>query len=257
MDAGFKPFSPLQLSIGFRVPRITGCRSNSLAAKRRRPHPGVWDQWIGSSRIVSPRSAAQTRNASGMIVLEVARITIAFCFYRRGDADDFTPHTSPHGDQPQPLIQGGAIFRGGCRPSGGRFRSAEWRPELSASVRNTARGIGSTAPAFGLAPSPRPLDLPEELEPDLKEIRGLLARPHTPFPGMVDLSRHGRKSNPTWLRTGFQPASSRPLSQNPRTPAGREPTKKPRRTGAFCIVKMSLSTWRRPGRRSGSSRRYG
>src|SRR5256885_8678715 len=23
-----------------------------------------------------------------------------------------TPHTSPHGDQPQPLIQGGAIFRG-------------------------------------------------------------------------------------------------------------------------------------------------
>jgi hypothetical protein len=45
------------------------------------------------------------------IVLEVARITIAFCFHRRGGADNSTPHTSPHGDQLQPLIQGGAIFR--------------------------------------------------------------------------------------------------------------------------------------------------
>jgi hypothetical protein len=43
--------------------------------------------------------------------LKVARITIAFSVHRRGGADGFTSHTSPHGDQPQPLIQGGAIFR--------------------------------------------------------------------------------------------------------------------------------------------------
>jgi len=34
----------------------------------------------------------------------------------------------------------------------------------------TANGILSTAPKLRLAPSPRPLDLLEELEPDLKEI---------------------------------------------------------------------------------------
>ena len=43
-------------------------------------------------------------------VLEVARITIAFCVRRRGATPMSALPTSPHGDQPQPLIQGGAIF---------------------------------------------------------------------------------------------------------------------------------------------------
>jgi hypothetical protein len=44
-------------------------------------------------------------------VLEVARITIEFVF-ARGATPMSALTTSPHGDQPQPLIQGGRFFRG-------------------------------------------------------------------------------------------------------------------------------------------------
>ncbi len=59
-----------------------------------------------------PNILARCSSAPWAAAHKVARITIAICFHRRGGADGFTSHTSPHGDQPQPLIQGGAIFRG-------------------------------------------------------------------------------------------------------------------------------------------------
>ena len=71
-------------------------------------------------------------------VLEVARIRVAPRCHRRGGADGVTPHTSPHGDQPQSLIQGGAIFRRACFetkplleiPDEEHYRSVHcgWRP---------------------------------------------------------------------------------------------------------------------------------
>jgi len=55
-----------------------------------------------------------------------------------------------------------------------------------------AIGSVSTAPEFRGTPSPRAIDLLEELEPDFKEVGAPLRRPHQFLSGMVKPSLHGR-----------------------------------------------------------------
>jgi hypothetical protein len=73
--------------------------------------PAFSAQGNTGTRIEPRREAPPSARLRLAVAHKAARITIAICVYRRGGADGFTSHTSPHGDQPQPLIQGGAIFR--------------------------------------------------------------------------------------------------------------------------------------------------
>jgi hypothetical protein len=86
-------------------------------------------------------------------------------------------------------------------------RSVGWLPkgpELS-SVRRAANGIVATATEFDSPTPPRAFDFLKELEPDFKQVRAPFTRCHSQSLPVVGPSRHGQKSSPIWLRTGFQP----------------------------------------------------
>jgi hypothetical protein len=84
------------------------------------------------------------------------------------------------------------------------YRRCAKSSELRARIRQAAEGIVSTVPACRGAPSPRAIDLFEELEPDIEKGGAASKRSHRFLSAMVKPSPHGRQNNPRWLITGCQ-----------------------------------------------------
>jgi hypothetical protein len=106
-------------------------------------------------------------------------------------------------------LAGSVAHSGSLASRAHRLVSAAYRrcaksSELRARIRQAAEGIVSTVPACRGAPSPRAIDLLEELEPDIKEGGAASKRSHRFLSAMVKPGPHGRQNNPRWLITGCQ-----------------------------------------------------
>jgi hypothetical protein len=167
-------------------------RPDSFQSRHRAGRVIGGRQWRAADRRCASRCGHSSRRGSEPGVAFVD----AFC--RRNDSQGVRPRSFELEDQQSREKRGTEAPRQAsssrCEP--GRLAEPTKSPELRAPIRDAADGIVSTAAEFRGAPSPRALDLLQELEPDLKEGAATFMRSHPSFSDMVRPNAHGGEISP-------------------------------------------------------------